>query len=57
MEEIAKHEAEELRKKSQSDQIDLCSAGENKSIIDDDYDNFVSWFILTDFALWIILIN
>jgi hypothetical protein len=42
MEEIAEHEAEELRKKSQSDQIDLRSAGENKSIIDDDYDDFVS---------------
>ena len=40
--EIAEHEAEELRKKSLSDQINLRSAGENKSIIDDDYDDFVS---------------
>ena len=57
MEEIAEHEAEELRKKSQSNQIDLCNTRENKLIINNDYDNFVSWFILTDFALWIILIN
>ena len=42
MEEIAKHEAEELRKKSQSDQIDLRSAEKNKLIIDDNYDDFVS---------------